>query len=107
MTDYKDLNLNEHLQPSGVPISADRGYISAYDINSTSEFGIMTTQLVQDRAITNAKIVNLDASKITAGTVVVGINLGTASSGYLLLDGANNRIVVNDGTTNRIVIGNI
>ena len=36
------------------------------------------------------------------------MNLGTnVGSAYMILDGANNRIVVNDGTTNRVVIGNI
>lgn len=62
---------------------------------------------IQDASITNAKIVTLDASKIAAGTILVAMNLGTSASGTVILDGANNRIVVHDGTTNRVVIGNV
>jgi len=120
-------NLDSFLFPKDSPYAQNRGAISAYDFNSDYERSLVYNSLIQDKAITNAKIgtaaigsaniqdlavtsskiVSLDASKINAGTIVVALNLGTSASGSLILDGANNRFIVHDGTTNRIVIGNI
>lgn len=96
MTDYSDYGLDQYLQPSS-PFNT-MNFISGYQFDSTTD----------RTSITNTKIANISADKVTAGTVIVGINVGAGTNNaYLLLDGANNRIVVNDGTTNRIVIGNI
>lgn len=93
-----DLGLNAFLQPTNAPISTYySGVVNSYTFDSQYD----------RNAISQSKIAFLSADKIGAGTVVVGINLGSATTGYLLLDGANNRIVVNDGTTNRIVIGEV
>lgn len=102
-----NLGLNQFLQPISSPIAQNQGVTTAYEFNSEYERSTIYNTLVRDGAITSAKIVNLDASKINAGTVVVALNLGAGASGSLVLDGANNRIVVNDGTTNRIVIGSV
>lgn len=86
----------------------DRGAV----INSKIQDGAITNAKIgtaaigsaniQDAAITNAKIVSLNADKIQAGTIGVGLNLGTSN---IILDGANKRILINDGTNDRILIG--
>ena len=49
----------------------------------------------------------IETNAIKAGDIIVALNVGTGGTGYVRIDGANNRIIVNDGTNNRIVIGNI
>ena len=68
--------------------------------------GIRTARIA-DASITDAKIESLSANKITAGDLIVAVDIGNPASGYVRLDGTNNRIIVNDGTTNRIVIGEV
>lgn len=98
MTDYSNLGLDIQLRPLNSPITSyGAGKINGmeYDYNL-------------DRAsITTTQVRSISADRVAAGTVIVGLNLGTSSAGYVLLDGENNRIIVNDGTTNRIVIGNV
>jgi len=67
----------------------------------------ITEAKIEDLAVTNAKIASLAAEKITAGDIIVAVDVGDIGTGFVRLDGANDRIVINDGTTNRIVIGNI
>ena len=91
-------DLNEFLQPINAPVTQDRGFTLGYNFDLNYDRNIITTSKVQ----------SISADRIASGTVVVAVNLGTASGGaYLLLDGANNRILVNDGTTNRVVIGEV
>lgn len=68
--------------------------------------GIRTARIA-DASITDAKITSLSANKITAGDIIVAVDIGNPASGFVRLDGVNNRIIVNDGTTNRIVIGEV
>lgn len=90
------MGLNEYFQPVNAPVTYV-GAVDPYTFDSST-----------DRNAVNATHVRyINADQIAAGTVVVSINLGTAAAGSLVLDGANNRIVVHDGTTNRIVIGNV
>jgi hypothetical protein len=93
----ENLGLNPFLQPLNSPIVSYGKVVSSFMFDSTYDRNV----------ISESKIAFLSADKIASGTVVVGLNLGSSSAGYLLLDGANNRILVNDGTTNRIVIGNV
>jgi hypothetical protein len=93
----RDLGLNIYLLPNDSPISNNQTITSSYDFDSQNE----------RNSVSNSKIAYMSADKIASGTVIVGLNLGSSTSGYVLLDGANNRIVVNDGTTNRIVIGDV
>lgn len=65
----------------------------------------ITTARIADAAITTAKIVSLEADKITAGDLTVQVDIGDAATGFTRLDGVNNRIINHDGTNNRIVIG--
>jgi hypothetical protein len=67
----------------------------------------ITNIKIKDASITDAKIVSLSADKITAGEIIVAVDIGSPSSGYIRLDGDNNRIIVNDGTNNRILIGEV
>ena len=60
------------------------------------------TARIADAAITNAKINDLSADKITAGTISVTVNLGEEN---IEIDGEENRILINDGTNDRILIG--
>lgn len=96
--DYSSLGLTTSLIPINSPLNKYRtDYGNSYLFDSTYE----------RNTVGNSKIVGVSAEKIIAGTVDVAINLGTATTGYVRLDGANNRIIVNDGTTNRIVIGEV
>lgn len=54
--------------------------------------------------VTNGQIVTLSISKLTAGTLDEEAEIG---SGNVVIDGANERILVNDGSTNRVVIGKL
>lgn len=58
-------------------------------------------------SVKNRNVETISADKITAGTVLVQIPIGSggATDGYILIDGENNRIVVNDGTYDRVLIG--
>jgi hypothetical protein len=93
---YEDIGLNSHLQPIGAPITAGAA-VDPFSFDGDYERGVINTSHVKF----------LSADQIGAGTVVVSINLGSSGAGSLVLDGANNRIIVHDGTVNRIVIGNV
>lgn len=69
--------------------------------------GQVGTEGIEDEAVTDAKITSLSANKILAGDLVVAVDVGNPTTGYVRLDGTNNRILVHDGTTPRIVIGDI
>lgn len=133
----ENLGLNQYLQPNDSPVTQNTQVVSSYrfaDENERSVIGrsqiknlavgsaqvgtaviddvniadgAIITRTIAGSAVTNEKILDINANKISAGTVVVALNLGTSASGSLILDGANNRIIVHDGTTNRIVIGNV
>jgi|GEM_PF-5377117 len=92
-----NLGLDIFLQPKNSPIVNNQKVVSSYDFDGQYE----------RNSVGNNKIAYMSADKIASGTVIVGLNLGSSTSGYVLLDGANNRILVHDGTTNRIVIGSV
>lgn len=96
MNSYENIGLNSFLLPQDAPISAV-GAVDPYVFGSTYE----------RNAVSPSHVRYITADQIGAGTVVVSINLGTSSAGSVVLDGANNRILVHDGTVNRIVIGNV
>lgn len=60
------------------------------------------TVRIADGAITNAKITSLSADKITTGNLIVAIGVG---NGHILIDGENERIIINDGTNDRVLLG--
>ncbi len=93
-----DGSLNSYLQPIGAPCV----YKPIPEVTPL-DFSKNFTRNV----VSQSKIPFLPVSKIGAGTIIVSFSLGSTSGPYLLLDGANNRILVNDGTTNRIVIGSV
>lgn len=96
MNPYENIGLNQYLQPLGAPVTSNPA-VDPYSFDGNYERGVINTSHVKF----------LSADQIGAGTVVVSINLGESAAGSVVLDGANNRIVVHDGTTNRIVIGNV
>jgi len=109
MADYTTIGLNQFLVSSNSVLS-NSGAVSAYDFQSESERSSIPNYLIQDDAVNNRKIVSVSADKITAGTVVVAVTLGTSASGSLILDGANNRLIVYGGTSGtvpQIVIGEV
>lgn len=91
------VGLDQYLQPINSPIALNQGVPAGYSFEYSTE----------RNAIGESKIAFITADKIAAGTVIASVNIGSSSTGYLLLDGPNNRIVVNDGTTNRIVMGSV
>lgn len=61
------------------------------------------TARIADAAITNAKINDLSADKITAGTISVGVNIGEAN---VRIDGANAHLIVqDDDDDDRVLVG--
>lgn len=91
-------NLNAFMQPADAPVAKQ------YD-TTFAPFDFSNN--VGRNSISATKVRSVYAGNILAGTVLVPINLGSQSGGYVLIDGANNRILVNDGTVNRIVIGSV
>lgn len=89
--------LNEFLQPVNSPIALNSGAVTGYQFDYDNE----------RNAVGQSKIAFISADKIATGTLIASVNLGTPGGGYVLIDGPNNRILVNDGTTNRIVIGEV
>jgi hypothetical protein len=67
--------------------------------------GQVGTGGIEDEAVTDAKITSIAANKILAGELIVPVDLGTLGSGYIRLDGENNRIIINDGTNDIILLG--
>ena len=96
------VELNPFLQPVGSPITSTTK-ISGYQFASTNERSVITNSFLQDLAVTSAKIVDLEADKIAAGTISVQLGVG---NGKVIIDGENNRIMVyDDSGTARILIG--
>lgn len=98
-----DLKTNLYGERSISAIKIQELAVGSAEIDDAS----ITTAKIVDASITNAKIVSLVADKITAGDILVAVDIGDAGTGFVRLDGANNYILVNDGTNNRIVIGDI
>lgn len=67
--------------------------------------GQVGTGGIEDEAVTDAKITSISANKILAGELIVPVDLGNLDSGYIRLDGDNNRIIINDGTNDIILLG--
>ena len=67
--------------------------------------GQVGTGGIEDEAVTDAKITSISAKKILAGELIVPVDLGNLDSGYIRLDGDNNRIIINDGTNDIILLG--
>jgi len=107
------MNLNPFLQPVNSPVTQTQGQ-TGYDFLSNNERGAFMSQglfgtavigefNVENAAITNAKIVSLDAGKLTAGTINISINVGEEN---IRLDGANNYLVVEDASDDdRVLLG--
>jgi len=87
------MELNNLLQPIGAPVTSER-----------ENLGYIFDTQTERSAISLAHIKNLTINSITAGTITTTLYLGGAN---ILLDGANNRIVINDGTVDRILIGQL
>jgi len=70
-----------------------------------SAAGKVQTEGLEDGSVTDVKISSVAAEKIIAGSLIVPVDLGNISSGYIRLDGENNRIIINDGTNDIILLG--
>ena len=63
------------------------------------------TARIADAAITNAKINDLSADKITAGTISVGVNIGDAN---VRIEGDEARMIVQDDDgDDRVIVGKL
>ena len=95
ITSQNEFSLDAYLDAVNAPISLTPPVTPGYQFNTANE----------TNAVVNTNIRNIAASKISAGSITVAINLGSATTGSVVLDGANNRILINDGTVDRILIG--
>ena len=112
---YEELGLDKFLKSNDS--LSNTSLLGQIDINNLLSRGVLSTSFIKsikaDRirsGTVDASVItvsNLQPEEIASGTYGETMNLGTAATGYIRLDGANNRIIVNDGTTNRIVIGNV
>lgn len=91
------IQLDAYLMPVNSPYAQNKGVVDANTFSSTYDRNVVSNPFIR----------SISADKIAAGTVIVGLNVGAGTAGYVLIDGANNRIIMNDGTTNRIVIGSV
>jgi len=83
--DYSNLNLDQFLRPLDSPLS--RITSNAYNFDTATERASITNSILQDQSVTNAKIVNLTADKITAGTISSGVVYGGTISGTQITAG--------------------
>lgn len=92
MKDYSNIGLDNKLQKIGSIANKDRNWQGSYDFDATTDVSIISTK----------KVRSISADKLSAGTVVVAIDIG---NGNISLDGENNRIIINDGTDDRVLLG--
>jgi hypothetical protein len=85
---YKDFGYNDFLTKR---IFSDKN--SGLKNRATLFSGSISNQLLGANSVTDVKVRDISASKLTAGTVSVIANLGDESIG---LDGENRRILVTD-----------
>lgn len=101
---YADLGYDNSLTKRQQLIQA--GFLSPYEMASTMEqgaiFGNQLRDISGDTIVTNS----LDATSIKTSVLDAAVDVGNLTTGFVRIDGPNNRIIINDGTTNRIVIGN-
>lgn len=89
-------NLDQFLRPINSIIN--RIYTNAYNFDTQTERASVTNSTLQDQSVTNAKIVNLTADKITAGTISSGIVYAGTISGSQVTAGTISSGVVYSGT---------
>lgn len=107
------MRLNEFLQPIDSPITRYTGD-SSYLFNSETQRGSFVSErlfgqavipsiAIKDASITDAKIDTVSASKISAGTIFVGINVGEEK---IRIDGVNVCLIVEDeDNDDRVLLG--
>jgi hypothetical protein len=101
------LTWDAYLDKSGVSNTLQQTIPDEIKQDSLEDF-LLDNNSLADFSITNAKIKSVSADKITTSTLTAQVNVGTSSgTEYVMLDGANNRIIVHDGDKPRIVIGNV
>lgn len=82
---YEQLGFNQFLQKNDSLPAQDRGYFTNTDVDYDFEgFG---------------------ATQINFGVIKQRVDIGIGKGGYIRIDGANKRIVINDGTNDRVLIG--
>lgn len=116
---YSAINLNQSLQPIGSPIDKGRPFTSGYSFDSQMDREFInqvalrtdsvSTRTIQDLAVTDAKIANLTANKITAGTIdasaisVINLNANNITSGTI----SASTIAVTNLNANNLTTGTI
>ena len=104
MADYSGLGYNPNLLSNDSILLNNQNFFTSYGFNQNFQRSLINTVQLVGSAVTDAKIENLSAGKIIAGTITISVAIGNSN---VLIDGANNRIVINDGTNNRVVIGSV
>ena len=90
--------------PSDLVSLVNQLMIRVQQLENTLNGSPNATARIANASITNAKISSISASKITTGDLTVPVDVGNPASGYIRLDGENNRIMINDGTYDRMEI---
>jgi hypothetical protein len=88
--------------PSNLVALVNQLTLRVQSLENTLNGSPNATARIANASITDAKISSLSAAKITAGNLVVPVDVGDPASGYIRLDGVNNRIIINDGTDDRM-----
>lgn len=92
-------NLNAYMQPSNAPVAKQ------YDTTfAPFDFG----NNVGRNSISATKVRSVYAGNILAGTVIVGLNIGTANGTtgpYVAVNGGSTNITIYDGTNTILLLG--
>ena len=82
---YESLGFNEFLQKLNSLPTQNSQYMSNVDIDTNFEA--------------------IGATLLNFGTIKQRIDIGLPDGGFIRIDGANKRIIINDGVVDRVLIG--
>jgi len=105
MTTLADMGYDQYFRR---PLPNDFQLYSSVNYDAIIEDESVIESKIANGSITDAKIKNISAEKISASTILVPLDLGQGENGkFIKLDGSEQRFLTNDGITNRIVIGEV
>ena len=90
------------------PLSSEYQSYSSVNYDAMIEDESVIESKIANGSITDAKIKNVSAEKMTASTILVPLDLGQGENGkFMKLNGATQQFLTNDSITNRILIGEV
>lgn len=88
------------------PLPQEYQLTSAVNYDAMIEDESVIESKIANGSITDAKIKNISAEKMTASTILVPLNLGQGENGkFMKLNGATQQFLTHDETKHRILIG--